>query len=244
MYCGRENPDNETFCECGRPLKLGGSSSTPSSGGYTPSADSPFASQTLDSVKRTRSIPWTPIIILILACIGVGVFFGLRWLQGKHVTDEASWQTIDQPMYSIKVPSDLDKGEMLTVNDGAFDLLDFYTSRLTGFNVYYHKYVDTEKQVYSGLTIDQFNDLQSLVKRTVNGQEIKNQVGASGKYIFYESHLHRPNYIKKSDEIWYIEALFPLENSCYFVDIYCAEEDKDEYRESLFKMLDTFEPKI
>lgn len=244
QYCGRDNPDGETFCECGRPLRLGGTSSAPAStGGYTPSSDSPFASQTLDSVKRTRSIPWAPIIVVICALIGVGVFFGLRWLQGKHVTDESSWKTIDEPLFSITASPDLDKGEMLTVQGGAEDLIGFYTSRLAGFDVRIRKYTDPEKEVYGKLSAADFAKAQKIRTVKINGQEVKYETRAGKNYIYAEYNRHCINHIKKTDEVWYIEAMFPTANCYYIVDAYCAQEDKDAYRESLFKWLDSFTPK-
>ena len=246
IYCGRENPEGETFCECGRPLRLGSSPTMAASGGsaYTPSPDSPFAAQTLDSVKRKRSVPWVPIILLIAVLIGVGVFFMLRWLAAKHITDESSWKTIDEPSFSITVPSAMDKGEMLTSNMSTADLLGFYTSRLAGFDVSIHRYTDPEKEMYSGVTAEQFAEAQKMRTTTINGQKIEFKPRPGKNYVFIEYNSHHPNYIKKSDEVWYIEAMFPTKNAYYLVNVYCAQEDKAEYRESLLKWLDSFVPKL
>ena len=242
QYCGRDNPDGSTYCECGRPLSLGGQSS--SSGGYTSSTNSPFSYQTLDSVKRTRHIPVVPIIVLLCALIGVGVFFGLRWLDQKHMTDESSWKLISEPLSSITVPSALDKGEMLTIQGSDLEHLCFYTSRLAGFDVSMHKYTDPEKEMYSGLDAKSFASIQTLRTVKINGQEVKYKERSGKNYLYGEFSRHCPNYVGKSDEVWFIESMFPTPDGCFFVNVYCAEEDKDQYRESMLKWLDSFTSKL
>ncbi len=236
-YCGHDNPDNEVYCVCGRPLRLGSSSSAP---GYTPDPSSPFASQTLADVKRTRSVPVMPIILLILVLLGVGGFFGLRWLQKSHVTKPDAWETIDKPLYTITVPSEMEKGEMLTVQGSSYDLLDFFTSRNAGFDVSVHRYYDPEKEMYGSLTAKDFAAAQTLRTVKINDQVVNYTAREGKNYIYGEYAVHRPNYVGKSDEVWMIESMFPCPECCYLVNVYCAQEDKDEFRESMLKWLDSF----
>ena len=246
MYCGRENPEGEIYCECGRPLRLGSSPTMAASGGssYTPSPDSPFAAQTLDSVKRTRSFPWKPLALLLLVLIGVGIFFLIRMFSAKHITDEASWETINETSFSITVPPEMEKGEMLTSTSSTTNLLAFYTSRLAGFDVSVHRYTDPEKEMYSGLTAEQFAEAQKIRTTKINDQLIEYKVRPGKNYVYIEYNSHHPGYIKKSDEVWYIEAMFPTENAYYLVCVYCAQDDKDEYHEAMLKWLDSFVPKL
>lgn len=240
MYCGRDNPDDATFCECGRPLRLGGASSTPS---YTSTDTSPFASQTLADVKYKKPIPKAPLLLLLLIAVGVGVFFLLRFLSDKKITDEGSWETISKPFYSITVPSSFKEGDMLTVGNSVEVLLDFYTSRLAGFDVSKREYTAPEKEMYGSLTARDFAEAQQIRTVKINGQEVKYQVREGHEYIYGEFSRHCINYIGKTDDLWYIEAMFPTKNAYYLVNVYCAEEDKAQYRDAMMKWLDSFTPK-
>ncbi len=242
MYCGRENPDGAVYCECGRPLKLGGAANTNTSS-YTPSPDSPFASQTLADVKRTRSVPVVPIVFILALLIGAGVFFGMRWLEQRNVTKEDTWETVSEPLWEITVPSGLKKGDMLTVQGSSYDLLGFYSSRLAGFDVSVHTYTDPEKEMYGGLNAKDFAEAFKGRTVKINDNEIKYIVREGANYIYGEYPRHCANYIGKSDEVWYIEGLFPYADGFFLVDVYCAEEDKGEYRDAMLKWLDSFKIK-
>ena len=244
QYCGRDNPDGATYCECGRPLSLGGTNTGASANSSAPKPESPFAYQTLDSVKRTRNFPVVPVIVILAALLGVGIFFGLRWLDARHMTDPSSWKEVSEPLFTITVPPALEKGEMLTLQGSRSEHLVFYTSRLGGFNVGIYRYSDAEKELYGNLDAKAFTAAQQMIKLTLNGQEVKYQVREGQNYAFLEYSRHAPNYVGKSDEVWFIEALFPTPKGYYIVDVYCAEEDKGEYRDYLLQWLDNFTSKI
>lgn len=242
MYCGRDNPDGATFCECGRPISLGGSSGSSGSPGMSGGYDSPFANQTLAGVKQKQSLPLMPIIVLILVLIGVGVFFGIRYLGDKKMTDESAWETFSKPLYSISLPSNFKKGEMLTVQSAKEKLLDFYTSRLGACDVCVYDYTEEEKGIYGGLTAQDFAKVFDKVNQSINGQEVKYKAREGQNYMYGEYSAHRPNYIDKSDEVWVIEALYPTATGYFIVGVYCAEDDKSDYRDYMFKWLDSFKP--
>ncbi|MBR4555581.1 MAG: zinc ribbon domain-containing protein [Ruminococcus sp.] len=237
IYCGRENPDGATFCECGRPLRLGNSPQPEQN--YQPAGNSPFAYQTLDSVKRKKSVPKLPIIILLMALIGVGVFFGIRWMNARGITDEDSWETINKPTYSITIPTSLDEGKMLELPSSVYKSLDFYTGREAGVYISAYSMTDYEKSLVEGKTPA---ELIAMNKRTItiNGQKLVPKV--RNNYFYMEYSATRKNYVGKSDDIWVISAELYSGGAAYCVEAYCAQEDKEKYHESMLKWIDSFKP--
>ncbi|MBR6338391.1 MAG: zinc ribbon domain-containing protein [Ruminococcus sp.] len=233
MYCGQDNPDGAVFCVCGRPLTLGG--------GY----GNPFPVQTPDMVPHRKAVPKLPLILLILAVLGVCGFIGYHLYLEKSMTDESKWKTIDGKGYSITVPIALKEGKMLTVNDSDGELLGFYTSEEAGFDVHRYNYTDVEKKMYGGLDAQAYLDAfmaNGRRKISINGQELKYQVREGEDYFYAGCNRHCINHIGKTDEVYYIDAVFPTKNGFYVVDVYCAEDEKDKYEAVLLKWLDSFEP--
>ena len=236
MYCGQDNPDGAVYCRCGRPLTLGG--------GYGGQMN-PFPMQTPDMVKHRKAVPIMPIILVLLMIVAAGGFFYYRNYLKASVTDESKWQTISGSGYSIKAPKAMKKGEMLTVSGGDSTLLDFYTCEEMGFDVSVHNYTDEEKKMYGELDAKAYLAAYKLSGRVqkINGQELKFEVREGQNYVYAGYNVHRPNYVGKSDEVYYIESLFPYGDGYYQVNAYCAEEDKDKYEEYLLKLLDSFDEK-
>ena len=232
MYCGQDNPDGAVFCVCGRPLSL--------HGGY----NNPFPMQTPDMVKHRKAVPKTPFIILLVLVLGVAGFFGYKKLLEKSITDESTWHNVTGDGYSITVPKTLKKGEMLTVGDSDIKLVDFYTSQDVGFDVCVCQYTEEEKAILGGLSVQEvFNIYTADGRRTrkINDQELKFKVREGKNYFYAGVNRHCINHIGKTDEVYYIEAIFPYKDCYYQVDVYCAETDKDKYEETLLKWLDSFD---
>ena len=246
-YCGRENPDGTVFCECGRPLTLGSrtSSAGASSGGYgaSPQPSAAYGRYTYSAPRPRRSPVVFIVIFLIALAVGGAMYFLSSKNAGKNMTDESKWKTITEPQFSITVPPAMKKGTMLTVMGGKTKHLGFYTSNLAGFDVNYYKYTNDEKELYGSLNAKDFALVSSLMTQKINDQEIKFQAREGKNYLFAEYNRHSPNYIGKSDEVWYIESMFPTAEGYYIVDTYCAQTDKAEYRESMLKWLDSFSGK-
>ncbi len=180
------------------------------------------------------------VFLIIIAAVGAGVFFGMGKMNEKNVTDESTWTTISEPQFSIKVPKSMKKGEMLTVQGSSVQQLCFYTSQLAGFDVNFYTYNDEEKGTLGSLSVKEYETVMKKMTRKVNGQVLTYKARDGKNYLFAEYNRHSPNYIGKSDEVWYIEAMYPTKEGYYIVDTYCAQTDKDMLRESMLKWLDSF----
>ena len=233
MYCGQDNPDGAVYCRCGRPLTLGG--------GY--GGQNPFPMQTPDMVKHRKSVPVLPIILVLLMLVAAGGLFYYRNYLKASLTDESKWGTISGSGYSIKAPKLMKKGDMLTVGSEESKLLDFYTCEEMGFDVSVYNYSADEKKMYGDLDAKAYLAAYKLSGRVqkINGQELKFQVREGENYLYAGYNVHRPNHVGKSDDVYFIEAMFPSKDGYYLVDAYCAESDKGKYEEYLLKMLDSFE---
>ena len=213
-------------------------------GGYMGGQMSPFPRQTLDQVKHKKAVPVGPIVVVILVVLVVAGFFGYQGYLNKSMTDESKWITISGSGYSIKAPKAMKKGDMVQVLDEDAKLLDFYTSREAGFDVSVYHYTADEKKLLSGMGAQEYLATITLGgKRTrkVNGQDVTYEVREGKNYIYSNGiKLHRQNYVRKSDDIYYIEAMFPYEDGYYQVNVYCAESDKSKYEDVLMKWLDSF----
>lgn len=234
MYCGQDNPDGEVFCVCGRPLTLGG--------GYGTQAP-PFPFQTPDQVKHRKALPKGPIILLLIVLLGVGGFFYYRHYMQSSMTDESKWQTINGNGYSITVPKVMKKSKMLTVEGSEMELLDFYTSEDAGFDVSVYRYSEEEKSLYGKLGAKDYRAAMVASGRTVkiNDQKLDFKVREDENYLYAGYNVHRANHIGKSDDVYYIEAMYPCDDCYYQVDVYCAESDKSKYESIMLKWLDSFE---
>lgn len=236
-YCGHENPEGETFCQCGRPL---GNYSTPSSTVSGADQSSPFAFQTLDSVKVRKRLPIAPLIFLLAVLIGVGIFLLIRFLDEKKINDEGSWEKLDKAMYSITLPGNL-KEEEIEKNDSGTTLLDLYASRYAAVKVYIHLYSTPEVEKYGNMTdAKTFAENQQARTLKINGEVVPYQPREGANYAYLEYKTHEEDLVGKSDDVWMIEAIYPTPSEFFLVQVFCDNNDKDEYRDSMFKWLDSF----
>lgn len=255
-YCGQENPDGAVFCQCGRPLSLsggfgnsnqtggqmGGQMGAPM-GGQMGGQMNPFPRQTLDQVKHKKAFNPTPIIVILALLLGAGIFFGVQWYNKKSVTDESTWKSYSGEGYSMKAPRNLKKGKMLTPLNDDEELLNFYTSEDIGFDVSVYHYTNSEKTELGSLSAKEYLALVTHGGRRttkIDGQEINYQVREGKEYIYAGYNRHAANHVSKSDDVYYVEALFPRGDCYYQVNVYCTKSEKSKYEEYLLKMLDSF----
>ena len=192
-------------------------------------------------MNRSGSLGKVLIAVIIVAALAVGAYFGKdKLLGGQDITDESKWTTISQPQFSIKVPSAMKEGKMLTVIGSDVEQLCFYTSEQAGFDVNYYAYTAEEKASLGGLSAKEYEAAMKMTTRKINGQTLTYKARDGKNYVFTEYNRHSPNYIGKSDEVWYIEATYPTADGYYQVDTYCAQTDKDALREYMMKWLDSF----
>ena len=190
-----------------------------------------------------RSLPKTLLILLIAALAGVGVYFGKDYLGQKQLTDESTWTTVNESQFSITVPSCMKKGTMLTSMNSDTQHICFYTSQFAGFDVNYYQFSSEEKEMAAGLTAKDYEDFLGLGTRKINDQEIIFTAREDKNYIFAEYKRHAINHVASTDDVWYMESMFPTDDGYYLVNTYCAMEKKAEVRDLMLKWLDSFRVK-
>ena len=241
-YCGRKVAEGKTFCECGRPVSLSAAAA-----GSSPAPKSDFQQmldqQTLSSVKGKKQVPILPIVIIVAACIAIGVVFLMKFISEGNIVKEDTWEVIDEPKYSIKLPTAMsDKTEkMLTVQGDSYEKIAFYTCSKAAVYITGRGLHDAEKEMYGGASTSEIMKLYEPITRKVNDVVVVPQ--QREKYVFYEMAMHRANYISDTDEVWEIQSIRFTDDHLYEVSAYCPESEKDKYRESMLKWLDSFEPK-
>ncbi|MBR6102221.1 MAG: zinc ribbon domain-containing protein [Ruminococcus sp.] len=240
-YCGREVQEGAVYCECGRPVNIAGASAGASAGPAT-TFQQQLDSQTLDSVKRKVKVPVLPIVIMIVALIAAGVFLFLHFRSISNITKEDTWETVNGKGYTIVLPAALKENtdKMLTVQGSDYTKLAFYTSGPAAVYIERRDLTAYEKETFSGLTTKQILDQYKTRVFKINDQEIdfKERNG----YLYFEYDSHKPNYIGDSDEVQVIEAMRYTSDYLYEFYAYCDAKEKDKYRESMFKWLDSFTP--
>ena len=192
---------------------------------------------------KTVNIKAVIIAVVILVVLGVAIRFGVGFAGSKQITDESKWATMDEPRFSITVPESMNEGKMLSLSLGEVEVLKFCTSTYAGFDVSVHDYTDEEKETFGLLDTKAYADTANLQKPNVGGIEYDFEVREGKNYLYVEYPVTRANYVSSSDKIWFIEAMFPMQDGYYSVNVYCARDKKDEMRDYLFKWLDSFTPK-
>ena len=242
-YCGKDNPEGSVYCSCGMPLtyERGGGTNgfvQAPAGGFDNSASQGFGSAPRSGMGA--GIPKKAIFFVIGVLLFAAVYFGYGWFTNRQANNEDSWQTIEESLFTMKAPASLKKDKMLTVMGSDIKHICFYTSYNAGFDVNLYKYKDDEKELLGKYTAADYLKLRQGVRRSINDYEVHYSLGSTGNYMYCEYPVHRPNYVGKSDEVWLIEATYPIPKGYYIVEVYCAESDKDAMRDSMFKWLDSF----
>ena len=183
-----------------------------------------------------------PIIlsIVILVLIAVGIRFGIGFFSEKDITDESSWVTMDEERFSITVPKGMKEGKMLSMGLGDEKVLKFCTSTLAGFDVSVCDYNEEEKGTLGLLDAKAYAAAANLQKKTVGITEVKYEVREGKNYLYAEYPAKHTNYVSKSDDLWFIESMFPTKDGYFTVNTYCSRQDKDKIRDCMFKWLDSF----
>ena len=238
-YCGREVKEGETFCECGRPINIAGTSGGASAGPMT-AFEQQLSTQTLASVKQKKRLPILPLIILLLVCAGVGGFFGIRMIQDSNLKKPDTWEVVDRPEYTIKLPTALknDTDRMVEI-DSSVEKLDFFSTRKAAVYVTARRLTAAEQEMYKDTEPKLVVNNNKTM--TINGQKI--EPVERGKFMIFEYSAHRQNYISSTDDLWVIEANTVTKKAWYTIEVYCPETEKDTYREYMLQWIDSFTPK-
>ena len=234
-YCGRENPDDAVYCECGRPLGVGRVTTTEGRAEVRPS----LSTVELRRINRVKKRPPILILALILgALIIAGVIYLSKQSAKKAYTNESSWKPVSEPRFSMVVPTAFKKSEMTLVGDA--ELLAFYTSEYAGFDVEFYSYSDRERAQFSSFTAKEFLEVRKTHNTMINGQRLNYSEREGKNCILAEFPRTLADRVSKSDDLWYIQAQFPVSDGYYSVDIYCAQEERSAMRDSMLKWLDSF----
>ena len=246
-YCGRECPDGTVYCECGRPLTYNrdGSPSFTAGGDDAGSAAYASGSKQKPSVLRTVIMLILAAALVLLFIIGKS-FFEKRMDEKviRDINDTSTWQTIDTAQFSMKAPSCLKEGEMINIPEiqGNSTGLVFYYSKHVALAVSFYSFTSEEKEIFGSLTAAESEEvlhsnkvLLSWLNRSFAPREGKD-------YVYYETDNYYCSYIgngEKEDTL-YIEGKYATPDGWYFVETYTLLEDKDELRDEILEMLDSF----
>lgn len=233
------------YCACGRPLNLSGAAAgAPQPQANSGGTGSPYLPEgvTLESLhKPARSAPPMWIFGLVfLVCIGVILYFFV--FRHTDITKESSWQTMTRDCYTMQFSKDLKDERKRMVSIGSGELIDFFSGEEAAVLINRRKWTDAEKAKFNELGINGVKtEMYNLFRRrTINGVKVEPEV--RGDMLYFETTGTKKNYIGKSDDVYEIEATFITEEAVFDVEVFCAEADKDKYKDTLFKWLDTFKP--
>lgn len=246
-YCGRENPDGTVFCECGRPLTYdkGGSAFSAS-----PEADGLSAAYASNAQQKPKSTLRGLILIAAVLVLGLGAGFGAKYIDKlkdektvQDIQDISTWQTINTADFSMKAPSCLQKGEMINISQisGNTKGLSFYYSKHAAFSVSFYKFSKEEKEIFGSLSAEESEELIHSDK--IYGWLNRSYAPREGKdYVYYETDNYYCSYIgtHEKEDALYIEGKYAAPDGWYFVETYCLLEDKDELRDEMLEILDSF----
>ena len=78
-------------------------------------------------------------------------------------------------------------------------------------------------------------------EQIVNGQPLDPK--ELGDKIYVEFPATKDGYIEVTDLLWEVDATLVTQNAVYEIEVYCPEQDKDIYRDSMVKWIESFEVK-
>lgn len=234
--CGRELKEGTLVCECGQAVgeeKAGGETKTPD-GRDLASLEKPAVT------SRTTNVL---IVCAMAVVIGIIAFFVYKMIIGRELTDEKGWKKFETDSFSITMPDVLKESDKISESDPDYTRLGFYTSEKIAVYITKASLNDEEKAVIkkSGVDAVKKNMISQGAKQTIGGQPLDPK--ELGDAIYVEFAATKDGYIEVTDLLWEVDATIVTEQALYEVEIYCPEVDKDIYRESMLKWLESFEAK-
>ena len=183
------------------------------------------------------------IICAMAVVIGIIAFFVYKMIVGRELTDEKGWKKFETDSFSITMPDVLKESDKISETDPDYKKLGFYTSEKIAVYVTKAALNEEEKAVVkkSGIDAIKKNMIKQGAKQTIVGQPIDPK--ELGDAIYVEFAVTKDGYIDVTDLLWEVDATIVTEEALYEVEIYCPEVDKDIYRESMLKWLESFEVK-
>ena len=235
--CGRELEEGTLVCECGQVV---GEEKGDSDELKTPDGRS-LASLEKPSVSSRRNN--ILIICAMAAVIGVIAFFVYKMIIGRELTDEKGWKEFETDSFSITMPDVLKESDEISETDPDYTKLGFYTSEKIAVYVSKAELNEEEKSVVKTHGIDAIRKsmMQEGSDQMINGQKLSPK--QLGDMIYVEFPATKDGYIEVTDLLWEIDATLVTEDALYELEVYCPEQDKDEYSEAMLKWIESFEAK-
>ena len=202
--------------------------------------------RSLASLEKPAAMSRRTNVLIILAMavvIGVIAFFVYKLIIGRDLNDEKGWKKFETDSFSITMPDVLKESDKISESDPDYTKLGFYTSEKIAVYVTKASLNEEEKSIVKSSGIDTIR--KSMIRKgseqMINGYHLDPK--QLGKVIYVEFPATKDGYIEVTDLLWEIDATLVTEDALYEVEVYCPEEDKDLYGESMLKWIESFEVK-
>lgn len=253
QYCGREAQPGQVFCECGHPVSLStGANHNAASYGF-PEPPSDYDKNWLTPDGRSlSSLEKKPgmgvagkivIFLIIAAIVGVGGFFGYKFIKGQDLLDEGNWETADKAGFSITLPSAMKESDNIIEIDKKYDKLGYFKSDKAGVYIAKAEHTASSREAIQQYGLKRMKQLtiQMAKTRKINGQAL--DIKERGDLLVAEYSMNRKNFIKGTDKLWVLDATLITEQRLYEVQAFCAESEKDKYIDAMYKWVESFKAK-
>lgn len=219
QYCGREVEAGQQFCECGHPILNTAAAGSPSYAAVPMKRSSP-------------SVPKFVWILLAVVLLGAGGYFFSHFMDSRNLVNEDTWHEVSGSGYTVTIPKALKKSDKTLQTSSGYKVIGFYTSTEAAFSV-----ATTSSE---GLSTD---DLMLYFSNySIDGQKLEPKK-LKDDMIYFEYTRTQKDVIKKSDNLFIVDAMCVVDDKIYEAYAYCANEDKDKYRDSMIKWVESFEVK-
>lgn len=256
QYCGREAQPGQVYCECGHPISLSGdnfSQPNPQPGFYQPGYQQQgFGSGFTPDGRSLASLQKKPgsgigvkivIVLVVIALLCGGGFLAYKLIKGQDVLDEDNWKKIDKSNYSITLPGAMKESDNIVELDPSYTREGFFQADDAAVYIGRMDLDADQQNIIKSNGLDKFKQamLQAGSQRSINGQKLDPKM--RGDLIVMEYSATRKNYLKNTDEVYILDAIYINEEVMYELEAYCPKADKDKYIDSMYKWVDSFKLK-
>ena len=134
---------------------------------------------------------------VVLAILGVGAFVAYKFIKGRDVLNEDSWEKRDFAGCSMTLPSALKESDNIVELNNKYSRLGFFTSENVAVYALEYQLSAEEKkmlQQQNGVETIKKSLIATTKRRTINGQKLDPK--QHGELICTEYSANRKNYIK------------------------------------------------
>lgn len=250
QYCGREAQPGQVYCECGHPISLSndgygaptqGFNNVPDYGNImTPDGRDLASLQRKSGMGAGGKIL---VMLLVIIMIGVGGFFGYKFIKGGDPLDESTWEKVDKDSFSITIPKSFKESNNIIELSQGYDRLGFFKGDKAGVYIAKAEFTSDIKQAIQQIGVEGLKQttIQAGNQQTINGYKVT--VKERGDLLYMEYPVTRKNYIDSTDKLWIVDATLITKDRMYEIEAYCAESEKDKYMDAMLKWIDSFKAK-